>query len=144
MELLVMRHGIAEDAKDDFHRRLTSHGRLQANEAAIAIAGRGFMPETIYASPLTRAQETADIVAEHLHADVVECDSIIPSGNRQRACESLGQLNIERLLIVSHQPFVSLLIHFLTGRQIFMNTAQLCMVRLDYVGQDCGELIWTH
>ena len=143
MELLVMRHGNAEDSKDDFHRRLTSLGRVEASKAALAIADRGFEPEIIYASPLKRAQETAGIVAEHLRMDVVECDSITPSGSCQRVCELLGQAKVERPLIVSHQPFVSMMIHFLTGEQIFMNTAALCMVRLDVVGRDCGELIWT-
>ena len=83
MELLVMRHGDAEDSKDDFHRRLTSLGRDEAKDAALAISSRGLAPEVIYASPLKRAQETAGIVAEHLRMDVVECDSITPSGSCQ-------------------------------------------------------------
>jgi phosphohistidine phosphatase SixA len=49
MELLVMRHGDAEDSKDDFHRRLTSLGRDEARDAALALADRDFKPEVIYA-----------------------------------------------------------------------------------------------
>ena len=143
MELLVMRHGDAEDSKDDFHRRLTSLGRDEARDAALAIADRGFEPEVIYASPLKRAQETAGIVGEHLRMDVVECDSITPSGSCQHVCELLSKAKAERPLIVSHQPFVSLMIHFLTGEQIFMNTGALCMVRIDVFGRHLGELIWT-
>lgn len=143
MELLIMRHGDAEDSKDDFHRRLTSLGRDEARDAALVIADRDFKPEVIYASPLKRAQETAGIVAEHLRMDVVECDSITPSGSCQHVCELLSKAKAERPLIVSHQPFVSLMIHFLTGEQIFMNTGALCMVRIDVFGRDLGELIWT-
>ncbi len=143
MKLLVMRHGDAEDTTDDFHRRLTPLGRIEANEAARAIADRGFEPEVIYTSPLERAKETAEILAEHLRMDVVECDSITPSGSCQHVCELLGKVKVERPLIVSHQPFVSMMIHFLTGEQVFMNTAALCMVQLDVVGRDCGDLIWT-
>ncbi len=115
MELLVMRHGDAEDSKDDFHRRLTSLGRDEAKDAALAISSRGLAPEVIYASPLKRAQETAGIVAEHLRMDVVECDSITPSGSCQHVCDLLSKAKAERPLIVSHQPFVSLMIHFLDG-----------------------------
>lgn len=143
MELLVMRHGDAEDSKDDFHRRLTSLGRNETRDAALAIASRGFVPEVIYASPLKRAQETAGIVAEHLRMDVVKCDSITPSGSCQHVCDLLGKAKVERPLIISHQPFVSLMIHFLTGEQIFMNTGEFCMIRIDVFGRDLGELIWT-
>ncbi len=143
MELLIMRHGSAEESRDDFHRRLTSHGRDQAREAGLAISTRGFAPEVIYASPLTRAQETAGIVAKQLGREVVECDSIVPSGDCQIVSEFLDNLEVERVLMVSHQPFVSMFVHFLTGEQIFMNTAALCMIRFDHIGPDCGELIWA-
>lgn len=158
MELLVMRHGSAEDSRDDFGRRLTTRGIEEVHLAAKSISQHEFDPDIIFASPFIRAQQTAEIVAIHLATDVVECDRIVPSGDCEKVCDLLDQLryskdvsskdglskdSVPKVLIVSHQPFVSLFIQYLTGEQIFMNTASLSMIRVESFHPGCGTLLWT-
>ena len=143
MELLVMRHGSAEESRDDFNRQLTKQGKIDVLDATKAISASGFIPEVIYASPLTRARQTAGIVAEQLRLDVIECDSIVPSADSKTVSGILDKLDTDRVLIVSHQPFVSMFIDYLTGEQIYMTTAGLGMIHLDLIGPGCGDLHWT-
>ena len=143
-----MRHGSAKDSRDDFSRRLTARGVEEVHTAAKSISQQKFDPDIIFASPFPRAQETARIVAIHLSIGVVECDRIVPSGDCQEVCGLLEEYNnsidgTSKVLIVSHQPFVSLFIQYLTGAQIFMNTASLSMIQVESFYPGCGTLLWT-
>ncbi len=65
MQLLLLRHGetvgnIARQLQDE-HDPLTERGRRQAQALAIALARRGSL-RAVYASPLIRAFETAQII----------------------------------------------------------------------------------
>ncbi|MBU6321044.1 MAG: class I tRNA ligase family protein [Patescibacteria group bacterium] len=70
----VMRHGESEgnvrgllDSDGDTTNRLTEKGRGQVAAGAEALAGKGIT--AIYASPLLRTRETAELVAEKLGLD---------------------------------------------------------------------------
>ena len=54
--------------------RLNREGRLQARSLGRGL--RGFAIAAVYSSPLERAQETADIIADQLEIAVQVCDSI--------------------------------------------------------------------
>lgn len=69
--LLVVRHGIAEEPdeaaaadRDEFHRQLTQEGRRKMRAAAAGLQRLVENIDVLVSSPLTRAVETADIVAE--------------------------------------------------------------------------------
>ncbi|MEY2929435.1 MAG: hypothetical protein RL033_184, partial [Pseudomonadota bacterium] len=63
-QLILMRHGHAEESRDDYARRLTDAGRSAARRAGEALARSGFSPQRIVSSPAPRARETAARVAE--------------------------------------------------------------------------------
>ena len=72
--LLLVRHGETDwnaDGRLQGHtdRPLTDFGRRQARDLAAALAGEDLT--AIYSSDLTRARETAEIVAERLGLPVV-------------------------------------------------------------------------
>lgn len=72
--LLLIRHGETDwnaDGRLQGHtdRPLTDYGRRQAAQLADALESEEF--DAIYASDLTRARETAEVVAERLHLPVV-------------------------------------------------------------------------
>jgi phosphohistidine phosphatase len=81
--LILMRHGHAEEGRDDYVRRLTDAGRSAARRAGLALAHAGFSPEHVLTSPAPRAHETAELVAE--------------------ACEFAGPLQAERALYTSEE-----------------------------------------
>jgi phosphohistidine phosphatase len=67
MMLYVLRHSEAEETAPggggDEARRLTSRGREKMRAAAAGMRSLGVKFEALLTSPLTRAQETADVVA---------------------------------------------------------------------------------
>src|ERR1700727_4100790 len=59
--------------------RLSAHGRMRAAPAAAYFEGRPVA--AVFASPLERAQETAQPVAERLGLPIITDDRLIESGN---------------------------------------------------------------
>jgi 2,3-bisphosphoglycerate-dependent phosphoglycerate mutase len=73
-ELLLVRHGetdwnAAGRLQGHTDRPLSAYGREQARRLAEELAGHGL--EAIYASDLARARETAEIVGQQLHVQIV-------------------------------------------------------------------------
>lgn len=71
MKLYLMRHGIAEvlgtgAARHDRDRALTAAGEKRVREIARGLRRLGIKPELIFTSPLLRARQTAELVAETL------------------------------------------------------------------------------
>src|SRR4051794_38660597 len=66
MQLLVIRHGIAEDGSgvEDAQRALTEDGKLKMKQGAAGLREIVETIDVIGASPLVRAQQTAEIVAK--------------------------------------------------------------------------------
>jgi broad specificity phosphatase PhoE len=73
MLVYVVRHGESEDDLSDSYGgaadfRLTDRGRSQAATSAEKLAGKGV--QALYASPLARAAESAEIIGSHLGLSV--------------------------------------------------------------------------
>ena len=89
MELLVIRHGVAENREDfeatgldDSLRPLTKEGRWKMERVAKGL--RLLLPSLslIATSPFTRARQTARIVADSDGEAELEClDALTPDGN---------------------------------------------------------------
>ena len=114
MELLLVRHGIAQDASGagreaDARRRLTAGGRRRMRAAGQGL--RQLVPriDLVATSPLRRAVDTAEIVAEACRGrKVVEVPALAPGA---RLDALLGWLSRRRLLpvvaLVGHEPQLS-------------------------------------
>lgn len=112
-ELYLMRHGIAADrdetgGSDDAKRPLTLEGKLKLRTIASALAGIGIKWDWIVTSPLKRAVETADTVADELHATAPRdvCEALTPDGgSAQKVLAFLAQHpERSRILLVGHEP----------------------------------------
>ena len=69
MQLFLLRHAEAEpEAATDEMRALTAKGSKQAESVGKFCLKHGFVPEIILTSPLTRAEETARLVAGELNS----------------------------------------------------------------------------
>ena len=68
MELYLVRHAIAEDRADagDDERALTEAGRAKMIRATQGLRKLKVRPDLILTSPLRRARETAEILAQGL------------------------------------------------------------------------------
>lgn len=81
MELLLVRHAIAEDPtadRPDALRALTARGRRRFREAVGGLAGLGLQVDLVLHSPWLRARQTAELMAPLLSADgsLRRCDAL--------------------------------------------------------------------
>src|SRR5689334_20895370 len=82
MQLVLFRHGIAEDHSsdgDDDTRRLTSDGIEKTTQAAKGLAALIDRPDVILTSPKVRAAQTAQILAKALGRQPQELDVLAGS-----------------------------------------------------------------
>jgi phosphohistidine phosphatase len=109
--LLLLRHGIAEDAERDQRdedRRLTSEGKRKLRNAVGGMRMTGIPVEVILTSPLRRARETAEIVAEGYDGDadaVIVTPALNPAGGTDAVFAVLAEHNESAaIMLVGHQP----------------------------------------
>jgi broad specificity phosphatase PhoE len=80
----LLRHGEVHNPSGILYGRLPGY-HLSANGRAMASAAADFLSErmvaTVYASPLTRAQETAEPVAQRHDLPIITDERLIESGN---------------------------------------------------------------
>jgi phosphohistidine phosphatase len=109
--LVLVRHAIAEDrraGKKDADRRLTPEGAAKLNRAAQGLKALEVAPARILTSPLRRARETAELLAEVLGGKVEVCASLAPGHHPQTVLDALGAEDEagERgtAVLVGHEP----------------------------------------
>ena len=158
MELLVIRHGVAEEreefaatGKDDSLRPLTKEGRWKMERGAKAL--RHALPSlnVIATSPYTRAAQTAKIVAAaYDDVDVERLDALTPDGRPQAFLTWLrGRESNDRVAAVGHEPHLGSLVYWLlTGeaieRRIAMKKGGACLLELDPKSRaGKATLIWS-
>ncbi len=111
-QLILMRHGHAEESRDDYARRLTHGGQSAARRAGQALAQSGFSPQRIITSPAPRALETAALVAEACgNPDAVEVDATLYLAEEAAYLAALRRLPaaLHSVLLVGHNPTLSAL-----------------------------------
>jgi phosphohistidine phosphatase len=122
MHILVMRHGDAvEDAPGlgDGGRWLTGKGRRVTREVAVWLAAKDDRrPTEIWTSPLVRAVQTAEIVAEHAELDdeVSVLGALSTSGDPRDVLQALARRHGRGpIAVVGHEPSLSTLARTLLG-----------------------------
>lgn len=122
MQLLVIRHGIAEDAEefaatgqDDSLRPLTKGGKRKMNEVAAGLRRSVETLDVIGASPLVRAQQTAEIVAQAYGGVTVETvPELSPESDPSDLVDWLrGHTSAEAVAVVGHEPHLGMLVTWL-------------------------------
>jgi len=117
MELFLLRHADADtEAATDDARRLSEKGISQARKVGRFCEAHQLIPEIIISSPVRRARETAEIVAEVLQGDLHDARWLACGMNAETALEELRAFKkFERVMLVGHEPDFSLLATFLLG-----------------------------
>ncbi len=125
MELLLLRHGIAEERapdRPDRGRRLTRLGRERSSVVLQRIVAMGLVADQLVSSPLIRARETAELaVAAGFAAALVEDHCLAPGADPLPllrswwATAASGDRSGNRLALVGHEPDLGLLACQLIG-----------------------------
>src|SRR5215210_2214995 len=113
MELYIIRHAIAQPLgqKNDFldeKRALTSEGRAALRKAAKGLRKLGVEFDFILTSPLVRAVETTEIIAQALglsKKDVEQTETLAPGASPDELfAEIKRRAGAESIALVGHQP----------------------------------------
>ncbi len=144
----LLRHAHAGDAfewiGDDDLRPLTGKGRQQAARLGAFLGSHGIRPDVIVSSPLLRAHQTAEIVAEALGM-TVRTDGRLGAGFGQRELWAvLDETGAREILLVGHDPDLSMLLTYLIDAAgMHLKKGTLATIDLHTkLGDGEGELCW--
>jgi phosphohistidine phosphatase len=154
-EFYIMRHGIAVTRgsagfSDDSKRPLTPEGKQKMREISAGMTRLGFELDWIVTSPLVRAIETAEIVADTLGPNIPLdfCDALRPGGSPEALVSFLAKHpNRRRVLAVGHEPDLSELAARLMGAgrnaQLGFKKGGCCLITFnEFPPKSPGQLIW--
>ena len=114
MRIHLCRHAEAQSGEPDELRELTRAGRDGAKLLAERLASLDEPPRAVVTSPLTRARQTAETVAERLGCDVLVRDELAPGATAdslRAAVEGLAG----PVAAICHQPDCSGIMLAVTG-----------------------------
>ncbi|HLY25286.1 MAG TPA: phosphohistidine phosphatase SixA [Aggregatilineales bacterium] len=149
VELYLLRHGVAFEReewqdKDDELRPLTKKGIAKMEAEAKALKHSELNIEYVISSPLTRAAQTAQIVADALDKKVVESKLLKPGCDLKALATLLKEYDgTERILIVGHEPDFSTLIgQIVGGGSVELRKGGIACCELNSVKPPKGTLRW--
>lgn len=150
MKLYFIRHATASDiGVSDAKRELTDEGREEARIAGRALANLEAKPSRILTSPLVRAVQTAEIVAEELKRKV-EVGLLGELTNDATTAALLKRLKPyseeDEIALVGHMPGLSIHIAALIGAKnhegLPLGKGGIACVELKQLRAGTGELRW--
>lgn len=151
-QLYLIRHGLAEERgeawPDDAKRPLTADGiaRLRRSMRGLARLDVGF--DVVLTSPLTRARQTAEAIADELQPrpPIINVDGLAPGGTYQSLMADLEkQSRRKRIALVGHEPGIGELAARLAGvrRSLEFKKGAFCRIDVDELPPDgSGTLRW--
>jgi phosphohistidine phosphatase len=155
MKLYILRHGDTAEHGDprykENERPLTPKGIQRTKQLAHILREMEITFEAVLTSPLTRARETAEILARgmKLQDNMRFSEHLAPSGSME---ELVHQINTIRpapknVILVGHEPylsgFISLLCTGAPGLPMVFKKGALCRLQIEVlsVGK-CAMLDW--
>ena len=122
MKLIVVRHAAAVERSSDISeeiRYLTPEGRAFFRKTARTMLKNGVEPGLILTSPMLRAVQTADILAEALSysGPFMVRDELRPGFDKQGLNKLLDDYrSVDEMVLVGHEPDLSDIVSFLISR----------------------------
>lgn len=106
MELFLVQHGEAKAKTEDPERPLTDHGVKTVRRMAAWASQAGVSVSQIRHSGKRRAEQTAEILAEHLQPaeGVIQVDGLAPNDDVRTMAAAL---DADAVMLVGHLPFLA-------------------------------------
>jgi phosphohistidine phosphatase len=137
--LVLMRHAKSDwtGGEPDRLRPLAGRGRRQAPEAGRWLAGHVPDLDLALVSPATRTRQTWELAAAELSSppEVTYVDQLY-GADLDELVSVVDGIDVDRAVVVTHNPGVEELVEHLTGRAVEMKTSALAVV-----DRDTGELV---
>jgi phosphohistidine phosphatase len=115
MRLYLVRHAEAEQGEPDELRRLTPSGRAAARALGERLAA-GETLDSVLASPLLRARETADEIARAAGVEAEPDDRLAPGATAEDVLAAVAGRG-DGVVVVGHQPDCGRVAAELSGRE---------------------------
>lgn len=133
--LVLIRHAqaeINEEGVSDFERPLTKSGEQEAVKMAQLLKETGITPQVFVCSTALRALTTANMFTNALHLATPETAIEIYEANAPALLKIVTQLNNTNAVaaLVGHNPGISNLLYYLTGKITTMPTCAFAIVEL--------------
>jgi len=143
LKLYFMRHGKAEEKKpgmSDEERKLTEEGK---REVEFIVRLVDLDPEVVYASPLLRSIQTAEIVAQVLGAKLIVTEALHPSSASLNEIRKLLVPGISSALFVGHSPSIENIIRDMTGGcRVSLDPAAVAAIEIINMETLAGVIRW--
>jgi phosphohistidine phosphatase len=144
MKICFLRHGEADwpdwDKPDD-ERPLTDRGRREMRRVAKLLDRLEFSVDAILTSPLPRASQTAEIVAQRLGIGMQIESKLAHGFSLERLRQMAGKVEGESVMVVGHEPEFSAVIEELTGGDVKISKGGIALVDANR-GCTSGKLLW--
>ncbi|WP_448697318.1 SixA phosphatase family protein [Mucilaginibacter sp. AW1-3] len=137
-KLMLVRHAKSGwDIPDltDFERPLNPRGEETAPEMAQRLQQKGIVPQFIVSSPAERAKATARIFAETFKLAEPEYHTAIYEASSSTLLSVVSSLPDEYdfIALFGHNPGISDLVYYLTGKMYDMPTCAVVVIHFDGV-----------
>ena len=103
MRLYLVRHAEAAPGEPDELRSLSPEGRRQASRVTERLAESGARPSAVLCSPLLRARETAELIAEPFGLEPAPDDRLAPGATADGLRAAIAGRGAA-VVVVGHQP----------------------------------------
>lgn len=141
--LLLMRHAKSDwdaDYGSDHDRPLNGRGERSARLMGRLVRGMDLVPEHVISSTAARAETTARLASD---SGDWGCPIDLEPGLYGTGPGAVIEIasaapDVERLMIVGHQPTWSMVLHHLTGARADMKTASVAVI--DLMADNWAEL----
>jgi phosphohistidine phosphatase len=130
MRVFLVRHAHADAGDPDELRPLSARGRDEARALAERLAGHETPPRVIVSSPLLRARQTAQAIADATSAELRVDDRLAPGATVELLREALDGVS-EPAASVGHQPDCSEIAIAVTGSDPGFPTGGVVEIDLD-------------
>jgi phosphohistidine phosphatase len=152
MDLFILRHGKAEQSPDraDGKRALTADGKDEMRKIGKWMQQKKFRFDVIATSPLTRAYETAEIVARSLGQKerLVVWEELGPGGDLDALSYRSSRYGEDvAIILIGHEPMLSMLISRIicghdTGSLVLAKGGLAKIRNFSFDKRPSGELQW--
>jgi phosphohistidine phosphatase len=149
MKLYLLRHGDAAEHGDprykEDERPLTTKGIQRTKQLAHVLREMEISFDAILTSPLTRARETAEIIARGLKSqeNLRFSEHLKPSGNMEELVHQMNTIRpaTKSILLVGHEPYLTGFISLLCtgGPSLPMVFKKGALCRLEAEVLSCGK-----
>ncbi len=151
MDIYLLRHASAgqySPGANDDKRTLDKTGEQQSHDVGRALAALDVEPDAIISSPLTRAMQTAEIVASELgHKDKIVTDEALRPEASYEAFDGLlaRYAKQKAIMLVGHNPSMTeFLVRMLSGNHTaqFIDFKKGAVAKVEKDGSQPAVLKW--